>query len=76
LNRLEEGRGSQSRPLGVGAGVEGREGVGAGVQVGAEGALEGGTWEVFADETGREEESDLSVTDGGGGELTEGLADV
>lgn len=82
MNRLEEGRvslsvgGSQSRPLGVG----GKEGVVAGVHGGAVGVLGGGTWEgrVFADETGREEvsEAGLSETGGGGGALTEGLADV
>lgn len=59
-------------------GVDGREGVGARVHGGAVGILGGRTWEedVFADDTGREEESeDLSVTGVGGGTLTEGLAD-
>lgn len=71
--------GSQSRLLGVGAGVDDKEGVGAGVHGGAEGVLGSGTWEggVFSDETGREEvsEADLSVTSGGGGALSESLAD-
>lgn len=43
------------------------------------GVLGSGTWEggVFADEMGRDEESetDLSMTGVGGGALTEGLAD-
>lgn len=67
--------GSQSRVIGVGAGVEGKEG--AGVHGGAAGVLGSGTWVggVFADEMGREEESDLSVTGVAGGALTEGLAD-
>ncbi|KAA8595134.1 hypothetical protein FQN60_012269, partial [Etheostoma spectabile] len=82
---LEEGRGSlsvggsQSRLLGVGAGVDDKEGVGAGVHGGAEGVLGSGTWEggEFSVETGREEvsEADLSVTSGGGGALSDGLAD-
>lgn len=69
--------GSQSRLLGVEAGVDGKEGVGAGVHGGAGGVLGCGTWEggVFADETGREEVSDLSVTGVGRGALTECLAD-
>lgn len=70
--------GSQSRLVGVGAGVDGEEGLVAGVDGGAVGVLGGGMWEggVFADETGREEESeaDLSTTGVGGGALTEGLA--
>lgn len=75
MNRLEEGRvslsvgGSQSRLLGVGAGVDGREGVGAGVHGGAEGVFGGEACE------GGEEVSDLSVTGVGGGALTEALAD-
>lgn len=81
MNRLEEGRvslsvgGSQSRLVGVGAGVDGEEGLDAGVDGGAVGVL-GGEGGVFADETGREEESeaDLSTTGVGGGALTEGLA--
>lgn len=66
--------GSQSRLIGVGAGVDGREGVGAGVHGGAVGVLGSGT---FADETGREEasEADLSMTGVEGGAPTEGLAD-
>lgn len=85
LNRLEEGRvslsvgGSQSRPLGVGAGVDGKEVFGAEVHGGAEGVLGGGTWEggVMTDEIGREEASEagLSETGVGGGALTEDLAD-
>ena len=65
--------GSHSRLIGVGAGVEGREG--AGVPGGAMGFLGIGTWVegVFAIETRREEsEADLSVA----GALTEGLATV
>lgn len=59
-------------------GVDGREGVGARVDGRAVGVFGGGTWEddVFADDRGREEESeDLSVTGVGGGTLIEGLAD-
>ncbi len=69
--------GSQSRLMGVGAGVDGKESVGAGVHGGAVGVLGSGTWEgrVFADETGREEESGFSVAGVGGGALTEGLVD-
>lgn len=73
MNRLEEGRvslsvgGSQSRLMGVGAGVDGKEVVGAGVHGGAVVVLGGWTWagRVLVDETGREEESeaDLSVTE-------------
>lgn len=84
MNRLEEGSvslsvwGSQSRLVGVGAGVDGKEGLVAGVDGGAVGVLGSGMWVggVFADETGREEESeaDLSVTGVGGVALTEGLA--
>lgn len=68
--------GSQSRP-----GVACKEGVGARVHGDAVGVLAGGTWEegVFADDTGSEGGSEvgLSVTgvDGGGGAVTEGLAD-
>lgn len=85
MNKLEEVRvslsvgGSQSRLMGVVAGVDGKEGVSAGVHGGAVGVLGSGMWEdgVFTDETGREDESgaDLSVTGVGGGALTEGLAD-
>lgn len=85
MNRLEEGSvslsvgGSQSRVMGVGAGVDGSEGVGTGVYGGTVGVLGSGTWEggVFADEMGRDEESetDLSMTGVGVGALTEGLAD-
>lgn len=65
MNRLEEGRvslsigGSHSRLMGVGAGVDGMEVVGAGVHGGAVAALGGWTW------AGRKEESetDLSVTE-------------
>lgn len=78
LNRLEEGRlsrsvgGSQSRLVGVGAGVEGREGVGAGVQGGAVGVLgrkllAGG---MLADEAGMVSEADLSETGVAGGTLS------
>ena len=62
--------GSQSRLMGVGAGVEGRDGVGAGVHGGAVGVLV--FWWVFADES----EAGLSTTGVGGGALTEGLADA
>lgn len=83
MNKLEEVRvslsvgGSQSRLMGVVAGVDGKEGVSAGVHGGAVGVLGSGMWDVFTDETGREDESgaDLSVTGVGGGALTEGLAD-
>lgn len=81
MNRLEAGRvslsvgGSQSLLMGVGAGVDGEERVGAGVHGGAVVVLGGWTWagRVLVDETGREEESeaDLSVT----GALTEDLAE-
>lgn len=75
LNRLEDGRvslsvgGSQSRLMGVAAGVDGKEGVGAGVHGGAAGVLDSGAWEggLFAGE-----ESETGV---GGGALTKGLAE-
>lgn len=65
--------GSQSRLLGVEAGVDGKEGVGAGVHGGAGGVLGCGTWDggAFAEVS----EADLSVTGVGSGALTEGLAD-
>lgn len=83
MNRLEEGGislsawGCQSRLTGVGAGVHGREGVGAGLHGGTVGVLASGTWEVLADELGRDKESasDLSMTGVGGGPLPECLAD-
>lgn len=63
----------------VGAGVEGKDRVGAGVREGAVGVLGSGTCEegVFADKTEGEDESvtDLSLTGVGGGALAAGLAD-
>lgn len=73
MNRLEEGRvslsvgGSQSRLMGVGAGVDGKEGVGAGVH-GAPVVVLGGWIRPGGEE---ESEADLSVT----GALTEDLAE-
>lgn len=78
MNRLEDGSaslsvgGSQSQVMGVGAGVEGREGAGAGVHGGAVGVLGSRTWGGG----GRDEESDvdLSATGVGGGALGGALA--